>query len=245
MKRLSSFIKEDIALSLEYHDVLNPLIWETDSSMKKKVQARLLQIGKMWAEFAKIPEEAIRDIVLTGGNANFNYTPYSDLDIHVMVDMSKLPIQGDLLDDFLFSKKILWAHYHPNLTVMGYPVELYAQNYREKVATSQGVYSIEKGKWLAKPKHEKHPDFITDKALLKKIEEYMNMIERILSEPGEHTSEIEKLKGKLHAMRGAGIQRSGEFSMENLIYKDLRNKGYLDKLNDYLQKKNDAMLSLY
>jgi hypothetical protein len=244
MKSFNSYIKEDMQLTLQYHDELNPLVWENEK-MKESVRNRLLQIGKMWGEFSHIPETAIRDIVLTGGNANYNYTPFSDLDVHLMVDLDKIPVDREFLDDYLYDKKILWAYKHASLTVMGYPVELYAQNYREPIATQQGVYSLKKGKWLYKPKHENHPDFMNDKALVSKIEEYTKMLDKILSEPGDHVAEITKIKEKLHAMRGAAIHQAGEFSNENLLYKELRNRGYLDKLGQYLQKQADAKLSLY
>jgi hypothetical protein len=243
MHKFNHFLKEKISLSLEYHNVLNPLIWENEV-MKPRVRERLLEIGKLWAEFSHIPEDAIRDIVLTGGNANFNYTPHSDLDIHLMVDMNKIKIGKDLLDEYLYDKKLLWGFKHPYLTVMGYPVELYAQNYRDSVVTHQGMYSLQKDKWLAKPIHEKHVHFLKDKALLKKIEGYIKMFDKVLTEKGDHIAEITKIKEKLHAMRSSGIQKAGEFSMENLIYKDLRNKGYLSKLDDHLMRARDKLLSL-
>ena len=243
MQAFTGFINEGMNLTLEYHDELNPLLWH-DEDMKPKVRERLLQIGKMWAAFARIPEDAIRDVVLTGGNANYNYTTYSDLDVHLLVNLTKIPGDKDSLDERLYDKKVLWAYKHPNLTVMGYPVELYAQDYRQGVASQQGEYSLMKGRWLYKPNILTHPDFENDTALLAKIDEYKDMIEHILSEPGDHTGEINKLKEKFHNMRSAGIQRSGEFSMENLIYKELRNRGYITKLNEYLQKKRDELLSL-
>lgn len=245
MHRFKTFIKEDLSLTLQYHDELNPMIWDENDEMKEKVRQRLLDIGRMWADFSHIPQDAIRDIVLTGGNANYNYTPYSDLDVHLMVNMAKLPIKGEILSDYLYDKKLLWTYKYQGLTVMGYPVELYAQDYRDKVASHQGVYSLMNSKWLYKPNHENHPAFDKDTALVAKIEDYIKMIEKVLSEPGDHAAEISKLKEKLHAMRSAGIQQAGEFSNENLTYKELRNRGYIDKLNDYLTKKRISQLSLY
>jgi len=45
-------------------------------------------------------------------------------------------------------------------------------------------------------------------------------------------------------MRKAGIKKAGEFSQENLIFKELRNKGYLDRMNQYIKSKEDEKLSL-
>jgi hypothetical protein len=45
-------------------------------------------------------------------------------------------------------------------------------------------------------------------------------------------------------MRSAGLKKSGEFSVENLVFKELRNLGYLDKINDYIKSSQDQRLSL-
>jgi len=244
MLKFKAYLKEDIHLTLEYHDELNPLIWE-DDKLKPKVRERLLYIAKLWSKFSNIPDKAIRDVTLTGGNANYNYTPYSDLDVHLLVDLESIPVDKEFLSDYLYDKKVLWGLKHQALAVMGYPVELYAQDYRQEVASHQGVYSLKKGKWLYKPNLENHPAFENDTALKKKIESYIHMIEKILVEPGDHVAEIKKIKEKLHAMRGAGIHRAGEFSNENLIYKELRNRKFIDALSNYLQTKQDRQLSLY
>jgi hypothetical protein len=245
MRKFNRYLNEDIQLTLEYHDELNPTIWEENATMKPKVLDRLLQIGEMWAEFSRIPESAVRDITLTGGNANYNYTPYSDLDVHILVDISAIPVDKEFLVDYFLDKKALWAYKHPGLTVMGYPVELYAQDYREQVASHQGVFSLKKNKWIYKPNIENHPDFHNDSALKLKIEEYIKTIEKILTEPGDHTQEIKSLKEKFRTMRSAGIHRAGEFSNENLIFKDIRNRGYFDRLNKYLEQQRVQQLSLY
>ena len=243
MLNFKNYLKEELGFTLEYHNVLNPLVWENDK-IKSNVLDRLLHIGKLWSKFANIPESAVVDTVLTGGNANYNYTPHSDLDIHLLVKMESFPVDKKFLSDYLYDKKILWTMKYPGLTVMGYPVELYAQDYRQQVASHQGVYSLKKNKWIHKPILENHPEFVNDSALKSKIQEYITMIEKIISEPGDHAAEIKKLKDKLYEMRLAGIARSGEFSNENLIYKDLRNRGLLDALNNYLQKTMIQQLSL-
>ena len=54
----------------------------------------------------------------------------------------------------------------------------------------------------------------------------------------------EKLKEKFKEMRTGSIAKYGEFSHGNLIFKELRNLGYLDKMNDYIKSKQDQNLSL-
>ena len=55
---------------------------------------------------------------------------------------------------------------------------------------------------------------------------------------------LEKFKEKLRLMRKAAVQTGGEFSIENLVFKELRNRDLLDKLTDYINSVEDEKLSL-
>jgi len=45
-------------------------------------------------------------------------------------------------------------------------------------------------------------------------------------------------------MRKQGLKQGGEMDVKNLVFKELRNKKYIDKLNAAINKKSDAKLSL-
>jgi hypothetical protein len=45
-------------------------------------------------------------------------------------------------------------------------------------------------------------------------------------------------------MRSSGLKKSGEVSIENMVFKELRNRGYLDKMNEYIKSTQDKRLSL-
>ena len=238
MKPFIEYLTED-DLTLEYHDTLNPKIWDGEE-LKPEVQAKLLQIAKKWATFAKIPDFAITDIILVGGNANYNWTKFSDLDLHVVVNREDLADCPDLLDDYLQNKKQLWALVH-DITIYGHDVELYAQDKETPYPKKQGVYSIKDKKWIAQPKHE-DVDF-RGPALLAKVKQYTERIDTLISTNAEDES-FSKLKEKFKNMRSSGLKKIGEFSMENLIFKELRNRGVIDKMTQYLQSRQDEKLSL-
>ena len=61
-----------------YHDKLNIKFWD-EGGLRPEVREKLMQIGVKWADFAKIPSTAVKDVILVGGNANYNYTRFSDL----------------------------------------------------------------------------------------------------------------------------------------------------------------------
>ena len=226
-------------LTFRYNDKLNPKFWD-GLSLKQEVKVHLIKIANTWAEFAEIPKSAIKDILLVGGNANYNYTRFSDLDLHLVVDKNKLPNCPDLLDEFLTDKKQLWSLTH-NITIYGHDVELYAEYEDAPRPSNQGVYSLKSG-WIKKPVKEE-PDI--DMELLKrKVRAMMKKIDFLVSGRSDDVSEIKKLKDKLKNMRSSSIRRGGEYALENLTFKELRNSGYLDKMNKYVVNMQDKKLSL-
>jgi hypothetical protein len=239
MKSFAEYLNE-IKISLEYHDKLNPRIWKNDK-LKPEVRKKLLAFIAAWREFANIPENLVQDIVLTGGNANFNYTPMSDLDVHLIVDRNKLGKDRTMVDDYLKDKKVLWTLTH-DITILGYPLEPYAQDPTETFHAGQGAYSLQNDEWIQKPEHGEY-NFKKDKGLRKKVQFYMDMIDDLIDNRSDLDT-FDVVKSKITTMRGAAIQKAGEFSFENLVFKELRNKGYLDKMTNYVKNYKDKDLSL-
>lgn len=237
MKALS-ILQERI--TLQYHETLNQKLWRNDKLIPI-VRNKLLAFAKAWQQFSEIPEHAVIDIIMTGGNANFNYTPQSDIDVHIVIDKDKIHKNNPLLDDVLYSKKLLWTLTH-NVTVYGYPLEPYAQDKVEKYPRGQGVYSLKRDTWVQKPVNL-HLDFKNNKHLDRKVKYYKRVIDEMINHKMD-VSAFENFKKKLSNMRGAGIAKHGEFSFENLVFKELRNTGYLNKMNAYEKSLQDKALSL-
>jgi hypothetical protein len=238
-KTFKEHLEEASSLTLQYHNELNQKLWDKDM-LKQEVRDKLLQIGKTWAEFAQIPEEAIVDIIMVGGNANFNYTDYSDIDVHILIDKEKMPDCPDLLDDYLKDKKQLWAQIH-DITVYGHDVELYAQGKDDPTPTGQGVFSLVNNDWVQQPKQEKVD--LEDPLIKNKVDYFTQKIDNLISSNAEDES-FEKMKDKIKNMRNSSLKKSGENSIENLIFKELRNLRYLDKMNNYIKSREDESLSL-
>lgn len=241
MASFKSYLKE-LKLTLEYHKDLNPKLWD-DGKLKPEVRKTLLEFGYTWAKFAKIPRELIQDVIMTGGNANYNYTPYSDIDVHLMIDKSKLKIATtpEMTEEWLKNKKFLWLLTH-KVKVHGYDLEPYAQEPTDQYPEEQGIYSLMRDTWIQKPEYKEHK-FDDDPQLGRKVEFYMHMIDDMVRNKVS-SAEFSALKSKFKDMRAAGIQKGGEYSFENLIFKELRNRGYLDKMNDYTTSSKDKQLGL-
>jgi hypothetical protein len=238
-KSFREHIEEAASLTLQYHDELNPKFWNADN-LKPEVQNKLLEIGYVWADFANIPDEAIKDVLFVGGNANYNYTNYSDIDVHILIDKEQLPDCPDLIDDYLKDKKLLWSEIH-DINIYGHDVELFAQDINDATPSDQGVYSLTKNEWIKHP--EKQNIDLEDPHIKQKVDQYTQKIDSLISSNAEDES-FKKLKDKFKNMRNSALKKGGELSIENLIFKELRNLGYLDKMNDYLKSKQDKSLSL-
>ena len=232
-------ILKELKLTLKTSETLNPELWN-DEKLDPEVWRALNKISKEWADFANIPQSAIRDVILTGGNANYNYTKYSDIDLHLVVDKEKIDCQG-LLDDYLQSKKQLWALTH-DITVKEQPVELYAQDFRDPFRKGQGIYSLKSSRWLQQPTkytiNQSHPEVV------RKVKDYMDIIDNLIDSKSDDIDAFKKLKNRLKGMRAGAIEKGGESAPENLVFKELRNRGYLDKMSKYVRNLEDESLSL-
>lgn len=226
MLSFKQYLQESIKLTLQYHDTLNKKIWESDQPVKG-IKEYLLKHAYDFVKYSGIPKEKIKDIVMTGGNANFNYTKYSDIDVHILCDIT------EKTEDSLYSKKLAWTKHHSEISFAGYPVEYFIQAYKEPFPKGQGVYSLLNNKWLLVPKHLDKIAIMDDPNVKVKIEHQIAIIKDLLK-TGTKT-QVDAYKQKLWRMRSEGLEKAGEFSVGNCIYKDLRNRGLVDKLNEYLE----------
>ena len=214
-------------------DELNPKIWDKEQKMKPDVKKTLLKIADDYFESLDLPGVDIEDVTMTGSLANYNWSKYSDVDLHIVVDYNDIPVDEDLVTDFLKSKSSNWNKEH-DVTIYGYDVELYVQDINEP-HHSTGVYSILKDEWVTKPKKQKIS--FNDKSVKEKSNRLMDRVEEIYDEMddvdnGVTIKRVDKLTEKIKKMRQSGLETGGEFSVENIVFKVLRRNGMLDRLYD-------------
>jgi predicted nucleotidyltransferase len=221
--------------TIQMHDTLSPLIWD-DEKLKPDVRKTLLMNAKRFIEFSDAENLKFNDIMLTGSIANYNYNENSDLDVHIVLDYDQISENKEFVGDFLKLKKALWAEKLP-IQVKGHDVELYFQDSAETHHAS-GTYSLVKDDWIKKP-ISKIVNIDTADVQLKSAD-FMNAIDDLDSnkDDKDFLKRHEVLKNKIKKYRQAGLDKAGEFSVENLVFKILRNTGYLEKMivtkNDYL-----------
>jgi len=216
-----------IELLSEYtlNDTLNPKIWE-NGQIKPKLLKALLKIAKKF--YQDIDTQApLEDITLTGSSANYNWTDYSDIDLHLLVDFSKL--KDPETSKAYFSSKKNEFNTNYNLKYQNHPIEVYIQDINEPHA-ALGVYSLLNRSWIKEPKKENID--IPDSEIDRKAQPLIDRINDLLSNPSVTTEDIQLLKDKIKQFRKSGLDAKGEYSLENLAFKKLRHEGYLEKLKD-------------
>lgn len=210
-------------------------------NMKSEVKKQLLKISEDFIESLGI-DFFIHDIVLTGSLANYNWSEYSDIDLHIIIDYEETDFNLDLLKEFFDAKKNVWNN-NRNIKVKGFDVEIYVQDLNESHISS-GVYSILNNKWLIEPTKEKPK--IDDRKILEKSEDFAKKIDHLFvkSKKTNVLGEIDKLRKKIKKFRQSGLDSGGEFSYENLTFKLLRRNGYIEKMLDLKSKLTDKNFSL-
>ena len=124
--------------------------------MKEEVRAALLLIANEFLDYLKIDVDVI-DITVTGSYANYNYTPYSDIDLHLVIEFSDITSNEELIEGFMSAKKSYWNDKY-DITIDGIEVEIYPQDANE-LHVSSGVYSIDNDEWVIEPiKFVKEPN---------------------------------------------------------------------------------------
>jgi len=214
---------------LKVKDELCPDVWKSEDKIRPEVRKALLKNALEFIKFSNLEEAKFNDIILTGSMANYNWHEGSDLDVHVLLDLDHISSDKELAYDYFKTKKSLWGDKLP-VKVAGHDVELYVQDINEPHA-STGVYSLLDDEWLTKPIKKMVALDIPN--IQAKASDFMNAIDDLESNANAVSSidSIEKLKDKLAAYRKAGLDEKGEYSTENLVFKILRNTGYLEKLS--------------
>lgn len=232
LKELDSFKMAD---AVTFHDELNPKLWN-NNHLRPEVREQLILIAEDFLSELGINDVDVDDITVSGSNAAYSYTPHSDLDLHLLVDMSRY--DDDIYKEFFNAKKALYNEAH-DIKIHGVPVEVYVQDSREPVV-SLGEYSVLQNKWLRIPtKRRANFDQTTTQAKYNTLKE---LIELALK--SKDLKKVNKIIRKIKQYRQAGLDKGGEFGPENLAYKALRSQGLITKLYDLRDKLHSEILTI-
>lgn len=227
-----------------YNKTLNEKFWSEDS-FDPTIRQKLLAITSDFINELDLNDVEIYDITLTGSNSNYNYNDFSDLDVHVLIDYKDINDDEDLVKDALDGKRFIWNQRH-NINFRGHDVEMYVQD-KDEPHTASGLYSIQDDEWITKPTYD--PPSVDLKDVYKKANTFVKdtqiLEEKVKNVKGEEAKKLnqvaKKLKDKISKMRKRGLAREGEFSIENLAFKVLRNTKVIEKLIDLIATSYDKI----
>lgn len=225
----------EFANPVEHHSTLNPRLWD-NQDLLPEVRSTLLRIAKDFVEFIGVPVQ-VEDIVIYGGNANYNYTSHSDIDLHLIVDYSS--VECDRAVDELFdSKRKLYKEKY-DIKIHGIPVELYVENLENTPVSSS--YSVLNNHWIQPPNPD-IPDWDHEE-----VARMVTVWQTIL----HHAMDTGRLDTCRSAMallrqyRQAGLKTpEGEFSVPNLVFKSLRNDSTIHGIQTRIDHLHDQGLGL-
>ena len=242
---ISEEIPNDVINSFDIQDTLVKNVW-VDGELQPEIREKLLKIAQDFFDSLELPEGTIlKDIKLTGSFANFNWSKFSDVDLHLVLDFSEISDNEEFAKDYFMAKKNLWNNAH-DIDIYGYPVEVYVED-KDEPHTASGLYSILNDEWITIPQQQK---IIIDKDDIKsKAEGYLSLIPQFekMFEDGKYKeviNSIDKTKERIRDMRSSGLEKGGLYSVENLAFKVLRRSDFVKELNDLKTNSYDAMMSL-
>ena len=240
---LEEAIEASALKSFEVHDTFDTEIWD-DEVLNLEVRDALLKITNDF--LIDLPFDITpKDVTLTGSLANYNWSKFSDIDLHIIVDFTEVDENLELVRQFFRHLQTNWNNRH-DIIMKGYEVEIYFQDSNEP-HISTGVYSIQNDDWLTKPTPD--PVSIDYANVRKKAEDVSDRIDHIekmmADEEGEEVLDaVDRLKAKIRNMRKAGLEGAGQYSVENLAFKVLRRSEELGRLSALKAKAYDELMSI-
>jgi predicted nucleotidyltransferase len=241
-----------VLASFDVRKDLNNRVWQ-DNIMNSRVRLRLLDIADEFIEFLNVSWVEPKDVILTGSLANYNWSKYSDFDLHVLMDFEKVDKRTDFVKEYFDSKKTLWNEQHSHLKIYGFPVELYVQDINEE-HTASGIYSLYKNKWIKEPEYDDLASVKLDKdTIKKKTLKFIKIIDKLVEtfNKEKDTHKIEELSkkiketwDKMKGTRKEALKKGNELSIGNLVWKCLRRLGYIEKLLDLKYQTYDKIKTI-
>lgn len=223
---------------VEMHDTLNPSIWAKDNHLRPEVKDKLEEIVNEFLielEENEIPIH-ILDVHLVGSNASYNYTDKSDLDVHIIANLEDVTCDPYVLN-LLYGYFKSYFNDKYDISIHDVDVELYIEDVNTS-SISNGIYSLFDDEWVKFPEKVEVPDVDISKDIIP----YKNMYDSAMN--SKDGMEAIMLVNDLYLLRRNSLSTDGEYGIGNLIFKEFRNNGWLDKLKDLSNEYKSETLTL-
>ena len=242
-----------------YKESLNTSFWEKTGSAEKTewvldplIRKKLLKIANEFIDSNSdiLKKKDILDIQFVGSLAGYNWTQHSDIDLHIIVDFKDMGDDQKMIDYAMYGAKFSWNTKH-DITMRGFDVEIAIQDINSESHMST-VFSLEKNKWIKKPKFSKPKidSYMVDKKFtdlsyeVNKLENKLILSSIMPTNSKQLYKRALKLKTKIMKMRKESLSKGGEFATGNLVFKKLRSQGYISKLVDIISRSYDKIYTV-
>ena len=208
----------------EVHETLNPKLWSSDNKLLDDVKVKIVEIIEQFISTCDIPINMV-DAHLVGSNASYNYTQYSDLDVHIISNFDLVDAPKEILQVLYNALKAKFnADY--DISIRGIDVEIYVEDIRS-TAISNGVYSLYEDRWIRFPKK------LTDVPQVEIEPEFSEWKEKFQTAINSGNSDsIVNVINDIYILRKNSLDSEGEYGKGNQIFKEIRNCGLLDSAKD-------------
>lgn len=224
-------------MNFKINKTLSDKIWN-NQQLRSDVQKKLIQISYFYLDLLQdVDRNLVEDIHIVGSLCGYNYTKYSDIDVHIIVDLQKVNEDVQMVSKMikLFSDQFNTKY---SITVKGFDVQVNIQNSKHKLH-SKGIYSLLKNQWISKP--EKYDKIDVDNQLVQN--RYDSIVQSIQNNL-DNLQNLLKIRQKIKTMRKNGLQQEGQFSVQNIVFKKLRNNKYIKKLKNRIIQLRNQQLTL-
>ena len=234
-------------MAFQYHKDLNSKFW-TDKGFDKKVRNNLVDMALDF--YSNLQTNApLEDIQITGSITNYTYTKNSDIDLHLRIDFKKASKNDKLVFMAFDGEAYKWRLKH-DITLKNHPVEIFVEDTYIQPHKTKSIYSILRNKWIKQPVYD--PPEIDEQNVNKKYQFYKKEIDFLIKEKNKNNNHsilksilkrAKNIKNKLSESRRECMKSEigFDFCIENLVFKKLRDAGYLDKLNDLKSETYDKI----
>jgi predicted nucleotidyltransferase len=237
-------IPKDVINSFKIKDELCPEIWN-NQKLKPEVKTKLAQIANDFFNQIDIKKPKFKDILFIGSLTNFNWSKFSDIDLHIIIDFETYDSNEKVITDYFKTKKVTWQEEHL-ITIYDFPIEIYVQDAKAK-NHSPAAYSLMQDKWINKPEQQTFKlDVNNIKNKVKKLHQQLMDVkadyDNAKYDPA--TKKAISLRDKIYNMRKSGLESGGELSTENIVFKVLRRTQFMDYLFELINKSYDKKMSI-
>lgn len=239
----------NVIQSFDVKKELNQEFWQ-DEKLSSKVRLRLLDVAHKFFNDLEVGWVKPKDVIMTGSLCNYNWSKFSDVDLHILVDFEEVDERTPFVKDYFDAKKKIWNETHDSLTIYGFPVELYVQDENEEHIAS-GMYSLYKDEWIKKPEYDDFESVNLDKETISnKVRKIVDKIDSMDEEASKEndtekldilSKKVKELFDNIKGMRKDALKHGGEYSFGNIIFKALRRLGYIGKLAELKNKTYDKI----